>query len=241
MLRTTLESTSSFLSLLGSVIIVCWVAPPALIAQQPSQAMPASVPVGKAAPQLQERPRYRIEPGDVIDLNFPLESDFNQTVTVAPDGYVALRGIGDFFAAGKSLPEFRQALATAYSVILNNPIVNVDLRDFQKPFFIVNGEVAHPGRFDLRENITVSEALAIAGGTTDRAKSSQVLLFRHLSDGAMVEVRKLDVKKMMKKGDLTEDAVLKPGDVIFVPQNFISKIDRFLPTSEMGVYTAGMP
>lgn len=57
----------------------------------------------------------------------------------------------------------------------------------------------------------------------------------------MVEVRKLDVKKMMKKGDLTEDAVLKPGDVIFVPQNFISKIDRFLPTSEMGVYTAGMP
>ncbi len=210
-----------------------------LSAQQPAtQPVSAQVTAGKPLPQLEQRPRYHIESGDVIELSFPIAGDFNQTVTVAPDGYVALRGVGDFYAAGKSLPELRQALVTAYSGILHNPIVNVDLKDFQRPFFVVNGEVAHPGKFDLRENITVTEALAIAGGATDKAKSSQVLLFRRLPGGTMVEARKLDLKKMLKKGDLTEDMTLQPGDLIFVPQTALSKIERFLPTSSMGLYGA---
>lgn len=201
-----------------------------------------SVPAGRAMPQLLQRPRYRIEPGDVLALTFPLSTAFNQTLTVAPDGYVGLRGVGDFYAADKTLPQLRQALVTAYSGILHDPIISVDLKDFQKPFFIVNGEVAHPGKFDLRENLTVTEALAIAGGLTQNAKSSQVLLFRRLPGGTMVEVRKLNLKKMLKKGNLTEDVMLEPGDLIFVPQSAISKIDRYLPTSSLGVYGApGIP
>lgn len=223
------------------MILVCWLPSTASSAQTSSQLQPVNAPAGRAAPQLLERPRYRIEQGDVLDLVFPLETDFNQTITVAPDGYVALRGVGDFYAAGKSLPELHDALLTAYSGILHNPIINVDLKDFQKPFFIVNGQVAHPGKFDLRENITVSEAMAIAGGATEKARCSQVLLFRRLPGGTMVEVRKLDVKRMLKKGNLTEDVTLQPGDLIFVPQNTISKIQQFLPTSSMGVYSTGVP
>jgi polysaccharide biosynthesis/export protein len=226
---------------IGCVIVVCWFSGFSSSAQTPTQLEPVNVPAGRAAPQLQQRPRYHIEQGDVIDLVFPLETDFNQTLTVAPDGYVALRGVGDFYAAGKSLPELHDALLTAYAGILHNPIINVDLKDFQKPYFIVNGQVAHPGKFDLRENINVSEALAIAGGATEKAKSSQVLLFRRMPGGTMVEVRKLDVKKMLKKGNLTEDVVLQPGDLIFVPQNTISKIQQFLPTSSMGMYSTGLP
>lgn len=211
-------------------------------AQTPApQTKPVSINTPPREPELQTRPRYEIEPGDVIELNFPLQTEFNQTLTIAPDGYVSLEGIGDFYAAGKSLPELRRALVTAYSGILHNPIVNVELKDFQKPFFIVNGQVTHPGKYDLRENITVTEALAIAGGATDAAKSSQVLLFRRLPGGSMVEVRKLDMRRMYKKGDLTEDVSLKPGDLIFVPQTALSKIEKFLPTSSMGVYTSGMP
>lgn len=204
--------------------------------QRPAHALAADVPAGRAAPQLQERPRYHIAPGDVIDLTFPLQADFNQVLTVAPDGYVSLHGVGDFYAAGKTLPELRKDVAQAYSGILHNPIVNADLKDFQKPYFYINGQVAHPGKFDLRDNTTVSEALAIAGGETQNAKSSQVLLFRRLPGGAMVEVRKLDIKKMLKKGNLTEDMLLQPGDLIFVPQSTISKIARFLPSSSLGVY-----
>lgn len=208
---------------------------------QAPPARPASAGASSSQPQLLHRPRYRVQPGDVIGLVFPIGADFNQTLTVAPDGYVTLRGVGDFYAAGKSLPELRQALVQAYSTILHDPIINVDLKDFQKPFFIVNGEVAHPGKFDLRESITVTEAIAIAGGATEGAKSSQVLLFRKMPGGAMVEVRKLDLKKMLKKGNLTEDVVLQPGDFIFVPQTAISKIERFLPTSSLGVYGTAMP
>jgi polysaccharide biosynthesis/export protein len=224
--------------LIGSVLVV---SVPSRAQTPATQTKPVSINTPSHDPELQARPRYEIEPGDVIELNFPLQMDFNQTLTIAPDGYVSLKGIGDFYVAGKSLPELRQAMVTAYSGILHNPIVNVDLRDFQKPFFIVNGQVTHPGKYDLRENITVTEALAIAGGATDAAKSSQVLLFRRVPGGTMVEVRKLDMRRMYKKGDLTEDVPLKPGDLIFVPQTALSKIQKFLPTSEMGLYTSGIP
>jgi polysaccharide biosynthesis/export protein len=212
-----------------------------LCAQQPAPLPAASTQPSSQAPQLEQRPRYQIKPGDIIELNLPLQNDFNQTLIVAPDGYVSLKGVGDFYAEGKSLPELRQALMTTYSGILHNPIVNVGLKDYQRPFFIVNGEVAHPGKFELRENITVTEALAIAGGATQEAKCSQLLLFRQMQGGTMVEVRKLDMKKMYKKGDLTEDVPLRPGDLIFVPQTAISKIERFLPTSQLGMYSAAIP
>jgi polysaccharide biosynthesis/export protein len=192
-------------------------------------------------PSLQLRRRYNIAQGDVLELGFPLSPEFNQTITVAPDGYVSLRGVGDIYIADKSLPEVREALRNAYATILHEPLVNADLKDFQKPYFTVGGEVGHPGKYDLREDITVAEALAIAGGTTTNSKASQVLLFRRLPAGSMVEVRKLNMKKMMKQGDLREDARLEPGDLIYVPKSAISSIERFLPTSSMGIYATPVP
>ncbi|MGB7547838.1 MAG: polysaccharide biosynthesis/export family protein [Terracidiphilus sp.] len=195
----------------------------------------------EASPTLQHRRRYTVSPGDVMELGFPLSPEFNQSLTVAPDGFVSLRGVGDVSVEGKSLPEVRETLRKAYAGILHEPLVTVDLKDFQKPYFTVGGEVGHPGKYDLREDITVAEALAIAGGTTMNSKSSQVLLFRHLPGGSMVEVRKLDLKKMMKKGDLREDARLQPGDLVYVPKSAISTIMRFLPTSSMGLYASPIP
>ncbi|HUA98738.1 MAG TPA: polysaccharide biosynthesis/export family protein [Terracidiphilus sp.] len=201
-----------------------------------------SVDQQQPMPVLEQRPRYHIEPGDVLEVGFPISPEFDQTVTVAPDGYVSLRGAGDVHVAGNSLPEVRQAVYVAYARILNNPVVNVDLKDFQRPYFTVSGEVGHPGKFDLLgQNVTVAEALAMAGGTTINAKSSQVLLFRRLPGGSMVEVRKLDLKKMLKKGDLREDPQLQAGDLVYVPRNAFSTIGRFLPTSSLGVYATPMP
>jgi polysaccharide export outer membrane protein len=192
-------------------------------------------------PTLAHRPRYQIEPGDVIDLGFPLSPDFNQTLTVAPDGFVSLRGAGDLSVANMTLPQLRIALVGAYSKILHNPIVNVDLKDFQKSYFIVGGQVAHPGKYDLRENVSAAQALAIAGGTVQGSKSSQVLLFRRQPGGSMVEVRKLNMKSMMKKGNLSEDVYLQPGDMLYVPKSAFANIERFLPSSELGVYAPGIP
>jgi len=109
------------------------------------------------------------------------------------------------------------------------------LRDFDHPYFIAGGEVGHPGKYELRSDTTIVEAVAIAGGFTGQAKHSQVVLFRHISND-MVEAKLLNVKHMMKSRNLKEDIVLRPGDMFFVPQNAISKINRYLPVSSMGMF-----
>ncbi|HEX5411675.1 MAG TPA: polysaccharide biosynthesis/export family protein [Terriglobia bacterium] len=210
----------------------------------------SSQPVASAAPDqnlgsqpqqfAQRRPRYLLQPGDTLDLDFPLSPEFNQTLTIAPDGYITLRGVGGLFVKGSTVPDLTQSLTHAYRKILHDPVINVQIRDFQKPFFIAGGQVGHPGKYDLREDITVSEAIAIAGGLTPKSKSSEVLLFRRSSPG-FVEVKKVDLKKIIRAGNFQEDSYLRPGDMLFVPQNAISRIERFLPTSSLSLYFNPIP
>ena len=203
---------------------------------QTAQAPAADANGHDVGPTLRHRSRYLVQPADVLAVSFPLTPEFNQSLTVAPDGFVALQGVGDLSIAGKSLPELREMLRKAYSGILHDPLVNVDLKDFQKPQFTVSGQVGHPGKYDIREDVTVAEALAQAGGATTDAKSSQVLLFRRVPGGSLMEVRKLNLKKMLGEGDLTEDVHLEPGDLLYVPKSTIGKIARFLPSSSIGIY-----
>ena len=180
--------------------------------------------------------RYELHSADVLSLEFPFTPEFNQTVTIQPDGYITLRGVDNMKVEGQTLPEVTTALRTAYAKILHDPVINVELKDFEKPFFIVGGEVGHPGKFELREDTTATEAVAIAGGLRDSAKHSQVLLF-HRVPGGWAQVKRLNMKKMLKEGNLDEDAYLQPGDFLYVPKNTMSKIERFIPTSSLGVYS----
>ena len=181
-------------------------------------------------------PRYKIGSGDSFDVNFELSPEFNQTVTVQPDGFITLRGVGDVNVAGQTVPELTQTLKTAYAKILNDPQIVVMLKDFEKPYFIADGQVGRPGKYDLRGDVTVTEAVAMAGGFTDSSKHSQVLLFRRVSDD-WVEAKVINVKKMLKDGNLHEDMHLHPGDMIVVPKNTLSKIQRYIPTGSMGAFT----
>jgi polysaccharide biosynthesis/export protein len=181
--------------------------------------------------------RYRINPSDTLELTFALTPEFNQTVTVQPDGYITLRVVGDLPAEGQTLPELTESIKTAYSKILQDPQITVDPKDFEKPYFTVGGQVGKPGKFDWRADVTLTQAIAIAGGFTDASKHSQVLLFRRVSD-QWTEARIINVKKMMTSRDLKEDPDLKPGDMLFVPKNALSKIKPFLPTSSVGTYVS---
>jgi len=100
---------------------------------------------------------------------------------------------------------------------------------------VAAGQVAKPGKYELRSDLTLVEAVAIAGGFTENSKHSQVVLFRRVSD-QLVEARLFNVKQMLQSHDLSEDAHLRPGDMIYVPQNAISKIRKYLPTTSMGTY-----
>ena len=180
--------------------------------------------------------RYRIAPGDTFDLNFELSPEFNQSaVAVQPDGFATLRGVGDIKVQGQTVPELTQTLRTAYGKILNDPIISVVLKDFEKPYFVADGQVHKPGKYDLRGNVTLTQAIAIAGGFTDASKHSQVLLFRRVSDQWM-EAKIVNVKKMEKARSLNEDPLLHPGDMLFVPKNTLSKIDHFIPSANMGTF-----
>jgi len=175
--------------------------------------------------------------GDAFDVAFELSPEFNQHVTVQPDGYISLRGIEDVRVADQTVPQLTATLRTAYSKILSDPIISVVLVDFQRPYFIANGQVKNPGKYDLRGDITLTEGIAIAGGFLDSAKHSQVLLFRR-ADNDMAQASVINVKKMLNHKNLHEDFHLRPGDMLFVPKNTVSKITPWLPARNVSAYAA---
>ena len=183
----------------------------------------------------ERHPLYRLSKSDTVDVNFTFSPEFNQALTVQPDGFVALRGAGTLLAEGLTVPQMQQAVVYAYRGFLHEPEVTVTLKDFDKPYFLASGEVARPGKYELRGDLTVNEAVAIAGGFTQQARHSQVVLFRRIS-AYVAESHVIDVKKMLDSRDLGEDLHLQPGDFIFVPQSRISKIRKYVPTSAMSWY-----
>lgn len=191
---------------------------------------------GLGNPMLGERrPLYRLRSSDVVEVTFTVAPEFNQTLTVQPDGYVMLKDAGAVEAQGLTVPEFREAVKKAYTGYLHDPEAAVVLKDFERPYFVVGGQVGKPGKYELRSDTTVTEAVAIAGGLTPDAKHSQVVLFRRINEDLM-ETRVLNLKKMLKESSLREDAHLRAGDMVFVPQNTISKIARFVSRPSVSMY-----
>ena len=183
----------------------------------------------------ERHPLYLLRRSDVVEISFTVAPEFNQTLTVQPDGYVMLKDAGMVEAHGLNLQQFSDAVQNAYRGYLHDPQVAVTLKDFEHPYFVVGGEVGHPGKYELRSDTTVAEAVQIAGGLTQQSKHSQVVLFRRVNDD-LVETRLLNLKKMLNRKALKEDAHLRPGDMVFVPQNEISKIARFLSKPSLSMY-----
>ena len=188
----------------------------------------------------ERHPRYKLQPGDTFDITFELNPEFNQTATVQPDGYITLRGIGDIQVKDQTVPELTATLRSAYGKTLNDPLVSIVLKDFEKAYFIADGQVAKPGKYDLRGDTTLTQAIAMAGGFLDSSKHSQVLLFRKASEG-WYSAKIINVKKMENEGNLREDLQLHPGDMLFVPKNRYSKIKAFLPSSSVGTFSQIKP
>ena len=169
-----------------------------------------------------------------MEIDFPYTPDFNQTVTVNPDGYISLRNAGGVHVDGETVPEIKKDIKKAYANVLRNPEVSITLKQFQNPYFLALGQVTHPGKYDLRGATTVAEAVAMAGGFTSKGKRNDIVLFRRVSDN-WVSATKVNLKHMLTSKNLAEDLQLHPGDMIYVPQNRLSKIKPFikLPSSEL--------
>jgi polysaccharide export outer membrane protein len=222
------------LVMFGVVLLLTW--PGSAPAQQEraqpmsgnANAVPASARSHADHTAAAERnPRYRICRGDVLVLSFPLSPELNQKVTVQPDGFISLQSTGYVHIEGLTVADVVESVKKAYAGTLHDPIVDVDLADFQKPFFTVLGQVGKPGQYDLRYDITVTQAVAVAGGFAPTAKT-QVFLYRAVSSN-WAEVRELKIKDILNGRNISEDVHLRPGDMIFVPEKAITKFQRYVP------------
>jgi polysaccharide export outer membrane protein len=182
----------------------------------------------------QREDRYRIQPGDVIEFQFRFTPEFNQTVKVQPDGYVPLQEAGDLKVGGLTVSEVRAAAVQAYSEKLHDPVISIILKEFSMPYYIVGGEVGKPGRYDLKGDVMLSEAIQIAGGFGAGARTSEVLLFRRVSKD-WVETKRINFKEALQNG-LQEDIALKPGDSIYVSRSKLGKVQKFMEASRLGLF-----
>jgi polysaccharide export outer membrane protein len=184
-------------------------------------------------------PRYRLQPSDVVEVQYRYTPEYNATVTVQPDGYISLQTTGDLHVAGETLQEAARTVEKGASARLKDPEVTVLIKDFIKPHYIVAGEVNRPGTYDLRGDITAVQAVASGGGFKDSAKHSHVILIRRVNN-EWAETRVLDMKSMMQTGRVTEDVLLKPDDILLVPQNNASKMERYIRWAGIAMYGASL-
>jgi polysaccharide biosynthesis/export protein len=194
------------------------------------QAQNARVTPVHDTPSLQDRyPRYQVMPSDILAISFPLIPEIQTvSVTVQPDGFINMpNGVGTIYVKGLTIPQIVDNLTKAYSATMHNPIVNVDITNFQPPQFTVNGQVGKPGQYPLRIDTTISEGIAVAGGFLASAKT-QVFLFHRISTD-WVEVKKVNLKDVLNGRNIHEDVHLQPGDMVFVPDKFITKFRQYVP------------
>ena len=181
--------------------------------------------------------RYRLQPGDVLEVQFRYSPEFNQIVTVQPDGYITIEIGGDLKVAGFTIEQTREAILRQARTRLQDPVATIVLKEFQRPYFVVAGEVSQPGKIEMRERVTAIQAIMLAGGMKETAKSSQVVVFRTINSD-MAEVKLLNLKNIRRTSDLENDLTLQAGDMVFVPRDKISKIERFMKLASVAAFMA---
>jgi polysaccharide biosynthesis/export protein len=192
---------------------------------------------GQAPGSFVERdPRYRLQPTDILEVQYRYTPEFNQTVTVQPDGFVNLQIVGDLKLQGLTLEQVKVAILERASRRLKDPEITLVLKEFEKPYFVVGGEVGNPGKFEMRGPVNPVQAIAMAGGfKSASAKHSQVILFRRIGPD-LAKTQILDLKSAMSASATEPLTDLHPGDMLIVPQNRVSKIERFIKWGNIGMY-----
>ena len=184
--------------------------------------------------------RYRIQPLDVIEIAFRYTPEFDQTATVQSDGYASLRPAGELKLGGLTVPEATEQVRRVYTAVVRDPVVTLSLRDVARPAVTIGGSVARPGRVELRGPTTLTDLIAMAGGFGIGSKETEVLLFRRV-EGELVEVRKVNVKRLLDGGHIEDDIVLCGGDAVYVAKGKLGKVDRFMQVSRLGMYFNPIP
>jgi polysaccharide export outer membrane protein len=137
----------------------------------------------KGAPDAPVPTEYRLGPGDKLRIEVYRDAQLSQSVQVRPDGKITLPLVGDLEASGRTPVELRDAVTGALKEFMNNPVVTVIVVEATAVSAYVIGGVNHPGAVSLQGNLTVLQALALAGGLTDFADRKNIRILRKGTTG----------------------------------------------------------
>jgi protein involved in polysaccharide export with SLBB domain len=182
-------------------------------------------PAGVIAGGVPLTPEHTLTAGDQFEIRFPFASEFNDTVTVSPDGIVTPKVIGSVTVGGLTVAEATERLKARYAEKLKSPELSITMRRFEPELIYVDGWVQKPGLIRSDIPLTLERALAQAGGVKLGAKTSDVLIMRHDADGG-VHAYSVALGSYGRTigGD---DPLLKSFDVVYVPQTPLAAVSDF--------------
>ncbi len=172
-------------------------------------------PTGDAAG---EPEAYKIGPLDTLNIVVWRNTDLSSTVTVRPDGKISTPLGGEIPAAGKSPDELAKSLEQTLSKYVRDAKVSVMVSGFQGVYsqqIRIVGEAAKSQSVPYRQDMTVLDVMIQAGGITDFADGNGAVLVR--KEGKQYNLRLSD---LLKRGDITANARVQPGDIIIIPQSW---------------------
>lgn len=195
-----------------------------------------------------DRGDYRIGPMDELRLEFLTDEAFGRVVRVRPDGRISLHNGIELKVAGRTVHEATAAIASAYGKFMRDPWVSLEVNSFAAQRTFVGGEVDKPGVQPLAGPTTVLQAITVAGGFKETARTDEVVVIRYNSDGHRI-VFTVNLDNVISGKDLRQDVDLVAQDMVFVPRSDIANIDlwvdqyvrKALPLSTSGSvsYTTG--
>ncbi len=163
---------------------------------------------------------YLIGPGDTLDVFVWRNPELSVTVPVRPDGRISTPLIEDMEALGKTPTELARDMEAKLAEFIRSPRVNIIVKSFVGTYseqVKVVGEAANPRALSYRERMTVLDVIIEVGGLTEFASGNRAKIVRW-EGGEQVEI-KVRLKDLLNKGKLSENIVMKPGDVLVIPRS----------------------
>jgi protein involved in polysaccharide export with SLBB domain len=166
-----------------------------------------------------------LAPGDEFELRFPFYPDLNDRVIIGPDGRLSLQLINSVAVGGLTVAEATQLLNERYGKVIRDPQATITLRAYAPQQIFVDGWVLNPGLVRSDVPLTVSRAIAQAGGAKSGAHTDGILVLRRTPDGT---IHYYQVALGNFAGAEAEDPLLASYDVVYVPKNLLGSIGDFL-------------
>jgi len=174
---------------------------------------------------------YTIGPGDELEVFVWDHPDISRTggeaVGVRPDGRISLPLIDDVYVNGLTPKQVDAEVTERLSKTIRDPQVTIIVSQIKSRGVYVLGEVRRPGRYPLTQPMTATEMIAKAGQWMDSGVLTSVLVVRR-GWSAQPEIYRVNLAQVVRHGDASHDMVLQDGDIVFIPRNFIKKLDNFL-------------